>query len=161
MWRIRMFFRKIKNLWRWFPTIWKDEDWDHSFIVDILIKKLEHQRDYQIFNGNSVDNLKYADEMQQAIDGLKKTKDEWEFYELPAIEALDQKWGKGKFRFEDIEGSDYKQLFIDRENIKIPEDQELYDEEYKKTMSLARKKYTEDKRNVYLFIADNIDKWWD
>ncbi len=30
----------------WFPTIWKDEDWDHSHVYEILIKKLEHKRDF-------------------------------------------------------------------------------------------------------------------
>lgn len=37
------FYRGLKNLWRWFPTIWKDRDWDHSFIFEIIKVKLEHQ----------------------------------------------------------------------------------------------------------------------
>ena len=46
MYQIKRFFRKCKNVIRWFPTIWKDEDWDPSYITEILIKKLEHQRDF-------------------------------------------------------------------------------------------------------------------
>ena len=37
------FIQGIKNLWKWFPTIWKDRDWDHSFIYTILAKKIENQ----------------------------------------------------------------------------------------------------------------------
>ena len=37
---VRRFFRKIKNVFRWLPTIWKDEDYDYGFINEILIKKL-------------------------------------------------------------------------------------------------------------------------
>ena len=37
---------RIKNLIRWFPVIWNDRDWDSEFTLDILLKKLEHQRDF-------------------------------------------------------------------------------------------------------------------
>ena len=37
------FITGVKNLWNWFPTIWKDRDWDQSFIYEILIHKLEKQ----------------------------------------------------------------------------------------------------------------------
>ena len=40
------FIQGVKNLWKWFPTIWKDRDWDHSFIYTILAKKLESQAKY-------------------------------------------------------------------------------------------------------------------
>jgi len=33
----------IRNLWRWFPTIWRDRDWDTHYIYEILRVKLEHQ----------------------------------------------------------------------------------------------------------------------
>ena len=36
----------VKNLWRWFPTIWRDRDWDGDFIFEILRVKLEHQAKY-------------------------------------------------------------------------------------------------------------------
>lgn len=35
--------RGIKNLWKWFPVIWKDRDWDHSYIYEILKFKLQDQ----------------------------------------------------------------------------------------------------------------------
>ena len=40
------FVNGMKNLWKWFPTIWKDRDWDHDFIYNILAKKLEFQAKY-------------------------------------------------------------------------------------------------------------------
>jgi hypothetical protein len=33
----------IKNLWKWFPVIWKDRDWDQTHIYKILEFKLEQQ----------------------------------------------------------------------------------------------------------------------
>jgi hypothetical protein len=46
MWRIRMFFRTVKNMFRWFPIIWKDEDWDDHFIFEIFKFKLKNQAKY-------------------------------------------------------------------------------------------------------------------
>lgn len=40
------FIRGIKNIWKWFPTIWKDRDWDHTYIYEILRVKLENQAYY-------------------------------------------------------------------------------------------------------------------
>ena len=37
-WAIR---RGIRNLWRWFPLIWQDCDWDQDYIYRLLKKKLE------------------------------------------------------------------------------------------------------------------------
>jgi hypothetical protein len=39
---VKRFIRKIKNVFRWLPTIWKDEDYDSHFINEILIKKLDY-----------------------------------------------------------------------------------------------------------------------
>lgn len=37
---VRRFIRRIKNLYRWLPVIWKDEQWDHYYIFEILKFKL-------------------------------------------------------------------------------------------------------------------------
>jgi len=42
----RDFITGVKNLWNWFPVIWKDRDWDQSFIYEVLIHKLEKQAKY-------------------------------------------------------------------------------------------------------------------
>jgi hypothetical protein len=36
----------IKNLWYWFPVIWKDRDWDDHFIFEVLKHKLKAQAKY-------------------------------------------------------------------------------------------------------------------
>lgn len=40
MWRIKQFFKRIYNLYRWFPIIWKDRDWDYYYVFEILKHKL-------------------------------------------------------------------------------------------------------------------------
>lgn len=41
MWRIRYFFRGIKNIIRWSKLLFHDRDWDHEFLMRIIKKKLE------------------------------------------------------------------------------------------------------------------------
>lgn len=36
----------VKNLWKWFPVIWRDRDWDTNFIYEIIKVKLNNQADY-------------------------------------------------------------------------------------------------------------------
>ena len=40
------FIQGVKNLWKWFPVIWKDRDWDSHFIYEIIRVKLNNQADY-------------------------------------------------------------------------------------------------------------------
>ena len=160
---IRRFFRKIKNVFRWLPTIWKDEDYDYHFITEILIKKLEHTRDFFLSDRTHIaDAEKVAEEIQEAIDRLHMTCDSWEFYEQQAHEIITEKWGESKFNWiptNDGTGSCY--LEIEHDNVKTPEDKEQYSKEFREAMKTARKEYMKDKKDAYKFIAKNIDKWWD
>ncbi len=45
---IRNFIIGIQNLIKWFPAIWKDREWDHVFILDILKQKLYFTAKYNI-----------------------------------------------------------------------------------------------------------------
>lgn len=161
MYRIKRFFRKCRNVIRWIPTIWKDEDWDQTYIYDMLLLKLERQRDFFLSDRAYAANAKEtANQIQTAIDLLHMTRDSWEFYECPVLEELDAKWGKGVLRTEPY-GNDSYQLHIDIDGVKTEADRAQYNEEFKKGMEQARKEYQKDKRTAFKYIADHIDYWWD
>lgn len=42
----RSFKQGLQNLWKWKKIIYKDRDWDYSYIFEILIAKLEFQAKY-------------------------------------------------------------------------------------------------------------------
>jgi hypothetical protein len=163
----RDFYRRVKNVLRWLPTIWKDRDWDNSYITEILIKKLEFTRDFYLSDkAYSSEAEKVANEIQEAIDRLHMTRDSWEFYEDPAMEQLQQKWGKTAFSFEPYEGDENGEVLTyemksKTEKVNTEEEEEQYNKEFKKTLDEARKQYMKDKKDAYKFIAKNIDKWWD
>ena len=92
---------------RWLPVIWRDRDWDQHYFNEILIKKLEHKRDFFLSDRVHVSRAKEtAEQIQTTINMLHQTRDSWEFYECPAMEELDAKWGEGVTRFVPIEGTD-------------------------------------------------------
>lgn len=42
----RTFITGVKNLWYWFPVIWKDRHWDDHYIFQVMIHKLKAQSKY-------------------------------------------------------------------------------------------------------------------
>jgi len=163
----RDFYRRVRNVLRWLPTIWKDRDWDHSYINEILIRKLEFTRDFYLSDKPySSEASRTADEIQEAISRLHQTKDSWEFYEDPALEHLERKWGKTTFDFVPYKYTDNGGVLTyamecKTEKVFTPEDKEQYSKEYREIMKQAQKGYMKDKIKAYKFIAKNIDKWWD
>ena len=43
---LRRTIRKIKNIIRWLPVLWKDSDWDYYYIFEILKTKLKFQSEH-------------------------------------------------------------------------------------------------------------------
>ena len=163
----RDFYRRVRNVLRWLPTIWKDRDWDNSYITEILIRKLEFTRDFYLSDKPySSEAKRTADEIQEAISRLHQTKDAWEFYESPAMEQLEEKWGLTAFSFEPYEHDENGEVLTyemksKTEKVNTEEEEEQYSKEFRKTIKEAREQYMKDKKDAYKFIAKNIDKWWD
>lgn len=40
--KITCFFLNIKNIIKWIPTLWKDREWDYSFMLEIEQKKIKN-----------------------------------------------------------------------------------------------------------------------
>lgn len=53
----------IENLIIWFPTIWRDRDWDEYFLFKILEKKFTHMENHFRKYGNHVGSEKSAHRM--------------------------------------------------------------------------------------------------
>lgn len=42
----RIAWQGIKNLWKWFPVVWNDRDYDHAYIMISLRFKIENTANY-------------------------------------------------------------------------------------------------------------------
>jgi len=63
MYNIKQFFRRFYNLYRWLPIIWKDQDWDHSYIWEIWKTKLKYQSEYIYYHGHHLNHKRDAELM--------------------------------------------------------------------------------------------------
>jgi len=177
MWRFKELKRSIKNLWRWLPIIWKDRDWDHFYIYQILEFKLRKQANYISTMDRHTKAQEDSRDMLICANLIAKVKEG-----SYSSEVLD--YYKSEFEFLDIEDkSGFSELKINT----ISEDFDSYFKKYptwyKKTINHIKenqKKYTsdhndkkfvamimgdlrEEKANelVFKIISEKINGWWD
>lgn len=175
--RIRNFFRSIKNVIRWFPIIWKDKDWDDSYIFKILKFKLQNQAKY-IGDRDWHESAKRDAEIMLLCTRLidKLVNDDY------GIEYFD--YHETKFRFIDIpDKPGYKEMLFD-------EISEHYDDYFKKypliykrvingeqwiplkdreekeikhliAMNIAHINEKRVSKLLFKILEENIQKWWD
>ena len=165
----------VKNIIYWFPIIWKDRNWDHGYIFDILQHKLKAQSKYIGSNDNHTRAQYDAQRMNLCVNLMQKLQDD--FYEMEYMDyAKDRHW------FEPCEDKEGYSTW-ESENI-----WEKYDDYFKKYPNMYRrvlngegfapiKGREDDKRFIAMSIGNmNLDRahkllfkimerdirgWWD
>lgn len=166
MYKIKQFFRRIYNLYRWFPIIWKDEDWDDFYIFEILKFKLKNQAEYIGYHDRHTTAKRDAEIMMLCVRLIEKVQDE--YY---GKEYLDYCKSEMKFTPSETYPGHYEMEFIELS--------EHYDDYFKKYPLIYRMvpdlnapkdriafeiaKINEERAHKLLFkiLEQNIRKWWD
>lgn len=73
---MRNFIDRIKNLIRWIPVIWKDYDFDHSYIYEILKFKLKNQAEH-LKNSEYSDFDREYERLQTIIKLMDRVQNEY------------------------------------------------------------------------------------
>jgi hypothetical protein len=164
------FIKGIKNLWKWFPVIWKDRDWDDHFIWEILMFKIKNQAKYIGDRDFHTRAKRDAEIMMTCVRLMEKVKEE--HYQMEYMNYCED-----EFDFIDADTPGYKQL-------QITEISENFDEYFKKRQTAYRKvmknggsfgndskkhiamsmgHLQHDRANKILFtlLERNIACWWD
>ena len=89
-------YRGIKNLFKWLPVIWKDRDWDHSYIFEIIEHKLKSQAKYIGKYGNHVSAKRDAELMLTCVRLMERIREGY-------YEGEHSDYHQTKYWFEDIE----------------------------------------------------------
>jgi len=165
---LKEFLIGCNNLIKWTPTIWKQRDWDDSFIFDVLQKKIEFQRKELVYANRHTQIERDNRDMTIVLNLIERVRNE--FY---ATEYLDYR--ETKFRFEDIEGKPkYKSLELDI----VWEDDDTFLSMYPSTVRKVIKdkpdlnktdlcfwvsQYNQEKAHNLLFkiLKERIRWWWD
>jgi hypothetical protein len=85
MYKIKQFFKRIYNLYRWFPIIWKDQDWDDYYIWEVLKFKLKNQSKYIGTKDRHVSAKRDAEIMMLCTRLIDKLQTECEFHSGRAL----------------------------------------------------------------------------
>ena len=74
--RIKNIVTGLCNLWKWRKVIYKDRDWDHYYIYEILKTKLKFQAEHFKKHGITESSEDKAKEMMECIDLIDNIQNE-------------------------------------------------------------------------------------
>jgi len=170
-------YRGIKNLLKWIPVIWKDRNWDHTFIYDILEHKLKLQSEYIGKYGNHVTAKRDAEIMMVCVKLIQRLKDGY-------YDGENHDYHKTKYWFEDIEDKPgystmeselleenfddyfkkypliYKRVLNGEGvfNIQVDDEEE---KKYRIAMNISNINHDRARKLLFKIIEENIEEWWD
>jgi hypothetical protein len=171
MYKIKQFFRRIRNLYRWFPIIWKDQDWDDHYIWEILKFKLTNQADYIGRYDRHTCAKRDAERMMLCVKLIDKVQTEYYGAEYMDYEETD-------FEFTPSDKCDgCKELKIIELWDNLDEYYKKYPLIHKRVMKERMPFKTDNKRGVainighinhnrarkllFKILEENIERWWD
>ena len=173
-WEAKYFPRNVKhglrNLIQWFPIIWKDRDWDQTYIWDILEHKLKNQSHHIKHYGHHTDKDHDSRNMLICANLIKKIKED--YYDMEYID-----YNSCDFNFIPNDDSSLYEMVSSTNWEKFDDFFKKYPRIYKKLTINGEPKTTEDKKRVAMKIAhtnhkrairllfkimeEHIERWWD
>jgi len=84
----RRVIRKIKNVFRWLPIIWRDENWDHYYIYEVLKWKIQFMSEAIRKNGIHTCAEYNANRMMLAVRLIEKVQNEYYLMELINVDEI-------------------------------------------------------------------------
>jgi len=166
----------IKNLWRWFPTVWKDRDWDHSYVYEIIRVKLEHQAK-SIGNRDRHTTAKRDSDRMRLVAKLIKLQQD-DFYHMEYMDYHETKYDfvptdetKQWYTMEDTLISErfdeyfakypkqYQQILAQE----MMSDTPMLNPDEKKyiAMAIAHTNMQRCRKLIFKIMESEIEKWWD
>ena len=173
----KYFKQGVKNIWYWFPVIWKDRDWDGHYIFEILKHKLKSQAKYIGKRDFHTRAQLDAKRMRLCIKLMSKVQEE-----DYTMEYMD--YAKDRVWFTDCEDRPGSSLYNSEEVW------EKYDEYFKKyplvykrvmkgegvftldgrdesdmkriiAMNIAHLNHDRARKLLFKIMEENIEGWWD
>ena len=171
------FAKGVKNLWRWFPVIWKDRDWDQYYIYEILAKKIQLQAKSIGDNDRHTAAKRDAERMQLVVKLIRLQQED--FYDSEYIDYHKTNWKfvptdetEKWFTMEDELISErfdeyfakyprqYKRALSGELN-QFKRDEIDTENKHVMAMEIANENQRRCKVLLFKLMEENIDGWWD
>ena len=134
----------VRNIIRWYPTIWNDRDWDQHFIYEVLKTKLEFQAKYIYHSGVHNDAERDAEKMllcARLIEIQQEGLYAFEYTDYSEEDNLDEYFKKYKRQYDLMDKTNKDDFVI--------------------AMRIAYKNQDRSRRLLFKIIEENIESWWD
>jgi hypothetical protein len=161
-WPLKCFWYGIVNLYRWFPTIWFQRDYDQHFIYTVLEKKLElHEKFFMSDKPHILHAKRYARQMRvcKTLLGMVQDSPWHDNYTKFIEEHGDRTMKSSPCKFDEYGDPILYQLDHTYEKCNISK------EEYDKVLleALERDHAKEEKYNKALWriMGKYVRHWWD
>jgi hypothetical protein len=144
----------MQNVWRWFPVVWKDRDWDEYYIYEILKTKLEKQATSIYKHGNHVDAKYDAERMLLCARLIEMQQEELYEYEWtdPIYDESFEEYFKKYPR-------QYKRALAGEFNRNL-ESIKKHDEDII-AMEISWENQKRSRKLLFRILEQNITRWWD
>lgn len=165
----------VKNLWYWFPIIWKDRNWDSHYIFEVMKHKLSAQANYIGTNDRHTRAQQDARRMRLCIKLMSKVQEE-----DYTMEYMD--YHKDRIWFTDCEDrpdsslmnseqvwekfDDYFKKYplihkrvMNGEGVFSLEGRE--DDKHVIAMNIAHLNHDRARKLLFKIMEENIEGWWD
>lgn len=136
----------LTNLVRWFLIIWRDRDWDHAYLLDLLRFKLERMAEYHEKHGITVSAPQIARQLRLTALVCDRLSKDAASADALARFPFPEDW---EITFKEIPGTDLCELLCPP------------DPNGDKRRALERRLHNRDKALLGKLISKYIDHWWD
>lgn len=147
--------RFVNKLIYYSPVLWKDEDWDQSYIFSLLRAKLVRVEKC-IREGYSANAEKEAKNIKTCILLLKRLENE-EYMEQTE-KYLEEKWGARSFSYKDDPSMCF--LKLSREKVSL-ENEKQFIIDAKRQFQHESYRQLHDLKLLFKIMQKHIFSWWD
>ena len=146
--RITRFLDSLHNLWKWFPIIWNDRDWDDYFIFEVLKFKLKNVSDSFERNDWYVGNEQDVKKMRTCIKLIELVQSS--YYETEAYDHENVEEYLAKYKNVTLKVlTDKKYQIFPNENRNAV------------AMNVGLYKHQQAKRILFTMLERYIEYWWE
>lgn len=165
----------VKNIFRWMPTIYKDKDWDDFYILAMLRKKIEHQREYLVKANRHMDIERDNRDMTLALNLLERMIAE--YYATEYIDCIQFKFvtdptsGDDMYTLEETITESKLDEYLAKYPLGVKKAEEKIKNDklvvgslgYKRAISfhLATENQNKNDRLFWMIMAEKSKRWWD
>jgi len=158
MWRIKLFFRRLKRLIDYIPVVWAGGDYDYGYSIDMFRYQLGRTADFIEKNGHLENSKVIALNIRTAC-GLIDNGYLGGYVERADAE-FERQYGSCDIQFVDYDDDNFE-VIMWWENASDQEHNKEINEYYSAHMTAAYAKADRAKELAWKYIHKNIETWWD